>query len=721
MSGQIIIELWDDSDWSGLATSNPGSGKPWLHSSGVICIGGYTPPDLSTKADLVAGKVPSSQLPSYVDDVVEYSSSAAFPGTGETGKIYVALDTNRTYRWSGSAYIELTDQTAVWGSISGTLASQTDLQSALDGKQAAGSYAAASHTHTTSQVTGLDAALAAKLDSATAATTYQPLDSDLTAIAALATTTFGRSLLTQADAASARSTLGAQASLGYTAANDSAVVHNTGAEAIAGAKSVSSDWQWAWDVGILLGESNIHLRPVSTSNSSNLVVTGNRVNLQVPTTFGNYGFVVANFGSGNSIFEAHSSGIVFGHRPNSVALYCTSANVAEQRNGSNAQTFRLYNTYTDASNYERGFMRWNSNVFEVGHDLGGTGANRLFKLVSNGMTVATLGLGSTVGSASADGNHSWIQLRGGATFIQTNGQTNILNGIGNVGIGGGNNTYQQLLVTPDAWVASRYTMNAGTSTFRIYIQDQGGQDKAHKNMMLSPEDAGASNTVNISGGNTYVRGGHGASGSAGAANGGSVYVYGGTKYGTGAAGNVILAHDGSAANGRVLVGTATDDAVSQLQVSGNVGLVSTSGNALRIQQDGYDTRQPFIQFYRSTNKLGALYMNEFWDLVLGADSETASDSASQNVCVAVGSGKTFGVARHTTSGSPSFTVSDTGNVNAVAATLTGAFKYGPKTFATLPSASANQGARYRLTDRGEKVVYSDGTDWRFDHDNSIAS
>lgn len=53
------------------------------------------------------GKVPSTQLPSYVDDILEYASLAAFPVTGETGKIYIALDTNKCYRWSGSAYIEV--------------------------------------------------------------------------------------------------------------------------------------------------------------------------------------------------------------------------------------------------------------------------------------------------------------------------------------------------------------------------------------------------------------------------------------------------------------------------------------------------------------------------------------------------------------------------------------------------------------------------------------
>jgi hypothetical protein len=53
------------------------------------------------------GKVAAAQLPSYVDDVEEYANLAAFPITGETGKIYVALDTGLVYRWSGSIYINI--------------------------------------------------------------------------------------------------------------------------------------------------------------------------------------------------------------------------------------------------------------------------------------------------------------------------------------------------------------------------------------------------------------------------------------------------------------------------------------------------------------------------------------------------------------------------------------------------------------------------------------
>lgn len=65
------------------------------------------------------GKVPASQLPSYVDDVVEYSAKANFPATGETGKIYVDLTTNKTYRWGGSAYVEISASLAI-GRTAGT-------------------------------------------------------------------------------------------------------------------------------------------------------------------------------------------------------------------------------------------------------------------------------------------------------------------------------------------------------------------------------------------------------------------------------------------------------------------------------------------------------------------------------------------------------------------------------------------------------------------------
>lgn len=65
------------------------------------------------------GKVPASQLPSYVDDVLEFATQEDFPQTGETGKIYIALDNNKTFRWSGTAYVEISASLAL-GATSST-------------------------------------------------------------------------------------------------------------------------------------------------------------------------------------------------------------------------------------------------------------------------------------------------------------------------------------------------------------------------------------------------------------------------------------------------------------------------------------------------------------------------------------------------------------------------------------------------------------------------
>lgn len=95
------------------ATLNIGAGGT-LGTAAYTAALAYTPEDAANKgvangyASLDgSGLIPSSQLPSYVDDIVEYANLAAFPGTGIAGKIYVALDTSRVYRWSGSAYVQI--------------------------------------------------------------------------------------------------------------------------------------------------------------------------------------------------------------------------------------------------------------------------------------------------------------------------------------------------------------------------------------------------------------------------------------------------------------------------------------------------------------------------------------------------------------------------------------------------------------------------------------
>jgi hypothetical protein len=65
------------------------------------------------------GKVPASQLPSFVDDVIEVANAAARPATGEAGKIYVTLDDNKTYRWGGTTYVEISAGLAL-GETQGT-------------------------------------------------------------------------------------------------------------------------------------------------------------------------------------------------------------------------------------------------------------------------------------------------------------------------------------------------------------------------------------------------------------------------------------------------------------------------------------------------------------------------------------------------------------------------------------------------------------------------
>lgn len=98
----------------------PSGGSVWFKFKGdkmaYIMKSWNDPVDLSTKADLVGGKVPASQLPSYVDDVIEgyfngtnFYTDSGFTNliTPESSKIYVALDTNLQYRWSGSAYVQI--------------------------------------------------------------------------------------------------------------------------------------------------------------------------------------------------------------------------------------------------------------------------------------------------------------------------------------------------------------------------------------------------------------------------------------------------------------------------------------------------------------------------------------------------------------------------------------------------------------------------------------
>lgn len=119
-AGQQEYYLRGDSSWQAFGKSTVGLGNVDNTSDADKPISTATQSALDNKletslkgansglAELDAnGKVPSSQLPSYVDDVLEYSNRSAFPATGESGKIYVDIATNTSYRWSGTTYVKV--------------------------------------------------------------------------------------------------------------------------------------------------------------------------------------------------------------------------------------------------------------------------------------------------------------------------------------------------------------------------------------------------------------------------------------------------------------------------------------------------------------------------------------------------------------------------------------------------------------------------------------
>ncbi|HAU86865.1 MAG TPA: hypothetical protein DCW90_15645 [Lachnospiraceae bacterium] len=96
----------------GNVTGKPSSFSPSKHTHVADEI-------TSVNASAITGTIAAANLPSYVDDVLEYDSLSKFPSTGETGKIYTAKDTNKIYRWSGSAYVVISDTLAL-GTTSST-------------------------------------------------------------------------------------------------------------------------------------------------------------------------------------------------------------------------------------------------------------------------------------------------------------------------------------------------------------------------------------------------------------------------------------------------------------------------------------------------------------------------------------------------------------------------------------------------------------------------
>lgn len=205
-----------------------------------------------------------------------------------------------------------------------------------------------------------------------------------------------------------------------------------------------------------------------------------------------------------------------------------ASNTLAQLNGTNPQTFRIYNTYTDGSNYERAYARWNTNTLEFGAESAGTGtATRdVYYRGASGYS-AHLYLGG--GQAVLNGQSGVNITIGGASRLTVYGTgtggvaeaLNIEQDVENSGVGtriGGDYGHRTVFGTRQAYADN---VNVGA-------------------VVVRPGRQFANATTVIAGQHTYILGGAGASASSGAAQGGNVYLDGGQGYGTGTAGNVIV-------------------------------------------------------------------------------------------------------------------------------------------------------------------------------------
>ena len=271
-----------------------------------------------------------------------------------------------------------------------------------------------------------DQNLSAYATTAAVAAGYQPLDSDLTAISALTTTAYGRALLSTADAATLRSAIG----VGQTDAPTFLAQTLTGQSLTVSQSTNLLNLATTWDT---TGNPSLIYGRVTNNNSgptSNLIDLGTfaggslfKVNkeglLALPASGGNGGGALF----GGSVFPTGAvytgqygvrlaSDVAFswssGTNLNTLDLNLFrdgAPGILAQRNGVNAQAFRVYNT-TDAGNinYERGYIQWSSGTLLFGYEAGGTG--------STGRIVVLRG-SSSGGVRIDNGANLGFEVRGG--------------------------------------------------------------------------------------------------------------------------------------------------------------------------------------------------------------------------------------------------------------------------------------------------------------------
>jgi hypothetical protein len=187
---------------------------------------------------------------------------------------------------------------------------------------------------------------------------------------------------------------------------------------------------------------------IITASSGRAYFDGNQLNL-LHATSDSFKSVIRHSGNESLYFTAYGSNVLYlsgsdftpavqipsnksfgwssstSQTQGDLVLHRDDAGVFAQRNSTNAQTFRLYNTYTDASNYERGKIAWSSNVLEVGAEAAGTGANNILRFTS-----AVAGAGTAWEFRSGTSNAPRLVLAGSDRSVTISPQVNMLAAVG---------------------------------------------------------------------------------------------------------------------------------------------------------------------------------------------------------------------------------------------------------------------------------------------------
>lgn len=440
----------DGQDATHAAAADPHPG--YVLESTVGAAGGVAPLDGT-------GKVASVYLPSFVDDVVEAANFAALPGTGEAGKIYVTLDNGKAWRWGGSAYAEI---------------------SASPGSTDAVPEGASNLYHTAARVraavlTGLSTATNAVIDAA---------DTVLTALGKL-----------QAQITANLATL-----TGHT--GNTSNPHSTTAAQVGAATSGAVTGS-----GLTMATARLLGRSTASTGAVEEISVGSGLSLSGGTLSASGG---GGSPGGSAGQVQYGDGSAFQGSP----LWREDANTVALRNGTTAQTFQVFNTHIDASNYERLVATWASNVAELRTQAAGTGTLRNLRIAAPSVFISASSYAQIIGGSS-----QWF-----VGYVDNN--------------------------SPGFTLSDGVALTAGQGSASTGLKRQNRDtDAAPVGLSVTGSNAFASATTNITGGVVTIKGGNGASSSSGAAHGGNVEITPGTGYGTGHAGYVIVSNLPTSASG----------------------------------------------------------------------------------------------------------------------------------------------------------------------------